>query len=59
MSGEKMKAGGAGEYLKGKLQRALGRLTGKRSLQAKGLGSQAKGAAKYESGNIEGKIEDL
>lgn len=59
MSGEMKKAGGGFEYVKGKVQRWLGGLTGDRSMQAKGFGNQAKGAAKYETGDIQGKVGKL
>ncbi|HZU14784.1 MAG TPA: CsbD family protein [Chloroflexota bacterium] len=50
---------GAIEYLKGKLQNSVGGTTGDRSMQAKGVGNQAKGGAKYETGKAERKAKDL
>ncbi len=59
MSGEMKKASGGFEYVKGKIQRWLGKTTGNRSMQAKGFGNQAKGGVKYEAGDIQGKVDKL
>lgn len=59
MSGTGKQISGAFEYLKGKLQRAMGSRTGNRSMQARGMGNQAKGGATYETGKVQKKGEDL
>lgn len=48
---------GAVEYIKGKLQRMMGKATGSKRTQLKGMGNQAKGGAKYESGKAQRKIQ--
>jgi uncharacterized protein YjbJ (UPF0337 family) len=47
------------EYVKGKLQVALGKQTGNRTTQAKGMGHEVKGGARYEAGKAQGSIKDL
>lgn len=59
MSGKRNRALGAIEYVKGKLQRAVGKHTGNRSMQAKGWGVQAKGGARYEAGKVQDAADDL
>jgi len=51
------KVSGAIEYIKGKLQRTVGRQTGDRSTQAKGFGHQAKGGTRYKAGEAQGKMK--
>jgi uncharacterized protein YjbJ (UPF0337 family) len=57
MSASGHKGAGAIEYIKGKLQRIIGKQTGNRSTQAKGFGHQAKGGARYEAGKARGKMK--
>lgn len=59
MSSKGNQAAGAMEYIKGKLQRTIGKHTGDRSMQARGVGNQAKGGARYEAGKAEGAIQNL
>lgn len=59
MSATENKAAGAIEYIKGKLQRLVGKQTGNRSMQAKGVGHQAKGGVRYEAGKAQGAADDL
>ena len=40
----------------GKLQRFFGKKSGNKSMRAKGLGNQAKGGAKYETGKAQKKV---
>jgi uncharacterized protein YjbJ (UPF0337 family) len=58
MSGTGKQAGGALEYLKGKMQRIVGGMTGDKSMRARGMGHQAKGGAKYETGKVQNKVDD-
>jgi uncharacterized protein YjbJ (UPF0337 family) len=51
------KVTGAIEYLKGKLQRSVGRRKGDRPAQAKGFGRQAKGGIRYKTGEAQGKMK--
>jgi uncharacterized protein YjbJ (UPF0337 family) len=59
MSGMSNHAAGAMEYIKGKLQRVVGKHTGDRSMQMKGFGNQSKGGGRYEAGKAEGAFNDL
>lgn len=59
MSASGKRARGALEYLKGKIQRTVGSKTGNKSMQAKGMRHQAKGGAKYETGKVQGKVDDV
>ena len=59
MSAMRKMVAGAVDYIRGKLQRAIGQRTGNRKLQAKGYVSQGKGAAKYGSGKAEKAVDDL
>ena len=59
MSGQGKMVSGGIEYLKGKLQRAVGKLTGNRGMQAKGYMNQGKGGAKYGVGKTEKRVDDL
>jgi uncharacterized protein YjbJ (UPF0337 family) len=58
VSASRNKVAGAIEYIRGKLQQAVGRQTGDQSAQAKGLGHRAKGGARYKTGEGQGKIKD-
>jgi uncharacterized protein YjbJ (UPF0337 family) len=57
MSSRGNQAAGAIEYIKGKLERVMGKRTGNRSMQAKGVGHQARGGARYEAGKAEGALK--
>jgi uncharacterized protein YjbJ (UPF0337 family) len=59
MGSKTNQAAGAMEYIKGKLQRVVGKHTGDRSMQMKGMGNQAKGGGRYEMGKAEGKLDNL
>jgi uncharacterized protein YjbJ (UPF0337 family) len=52
MSSAGKKAAGGIEYIRGKLLRAWGKITGNRSMQAKG-------GARYEVGKAQRKADDL
>jgi uncharacterized protein YjbJ (UPF0337 family) len=53
MSGTGKMSSGAIEYLKGKLQWMIGKMTGSYKTRARGVGHQIKGGAKYETGKAE------
>lgn len=57
MSGTKNTAAGATEYIKGKLLWVWGRLTGNRSMQARGAGHKAKGGARYGFGKAQRSVD--
>lgn len=57
MSARGKKVTGAIEYIRGKLERAMGRATGSRSAQARGIGHQVKGGSKYEAGKAQDKVK--
>jgi uncharacterized protein YjbJ (UPF0337 family) len=59
MSGTGKKVAGGVQYVKGKLQRALGKLTGNRSMQARGWGNQAAGGTKYGVGRAQDAVDDV
>ncbi len=59
MSGKGRMVSGAIDYIKGKLQRMVGDLTGSKKTKAKGYMNQAKGGVKYETGKAQKAIDDL
>jgi uncharacterized protein YjbJ (UPF0337 family) len=59
MSSTGNKMSGAIEYIQGKLQRVWGKLTGNRSMRARGMGHQARGGTRYGFGKAEGSADDL
>jgi uncharacterized protein YjbJ (UPF0337 family) len=56
VSGTRNKVAGAIEYLRGKMERLVGKHTGNRSAQIKGTGRQARGGARYGVGKAEDKL---
>jgi uncharacterized protein YjbJ (UPF0337 family) len=59
MGSTRNKVTGAVEYVKGKVQMFVGKRTGNRSMQAKGMGHQVKGGVRYEVGKAQDAIHDL
>ncbi len=59
MQGDDNKVKGAGDGLKGKVEKATGELTGDQDLKAKGEKDKAKGAVKSGVGRVENAVEDL
>ncbi len=59
MAGFGKQVSGAIQYIKGKLQRKAGDLTGNNKMKAKGYMNQGKGGVKYEAGKAEGAIDDM
>ena len=59
MSAKGNQVRGAYNYIKGKLQLLIGKRTGDKSLQAKGVANQARGGARYEAGKAEDAVDKL